>query len=78
MAFMQTIRMKVNMIICSYSSIVDNQSTSLSLSMSSWEGEVEKTIEILPNVIKNRIIRKCCLFYQVSHRSRPSSVFKIP
>ena len=50
---METFRRKVNMILCSYSSIFDNQSHSLSLSLSSWEGEVEIRIEVLPNVFKN-------------------------
>ena len=53
MIFMETIRMKVNMMLCSYSSIFDNQSNSISLSLSSWEGEMEITIEVLPNVFKN-------------------------
>ena len=62
MIFMETIRMKVNMILCSYSSIFDNQSNSISLSLSSWEGEVEITIEVLPNVFKIELYESVVYF----------------
>jgi len=38
------------MIMCSYSSIFDNKSNTLPLSVSSWKGEAEITIDVLPNI----------------------------
>ena len=56
------------MIMCSYSSIFDNQSNTLPLSVSPWKDEAEITINVLPNIddVKvSKIVLSESVFYSI-------------